>query len=248
MFERRKEKKAAEAAAAANEAWQNSNAWLTDHLEMAQIGRGSADADGILLKSGEEVFAEVQDTALIEDRRGAGQWEGRSRGVSIPVGSIGGRSVRYRVGSSKGHFVQGEMHPEAVDTGTTYVTNQRVVFVGAKQTRECLFSKLVAIHRGAPVGATTFSVSNRQKPTVIYYGPAAAAEVDFRIDLAAAIAVGNRDAFIAKLQRQLAELETTRPAPPSPPAMVPPPPPAVSAQPPPPQPSANAWTPPRDRA
>lgn len=62
-----------------------------------------------------------------EPRRNAGHYEGKSSGISIPVASIGGRSVRYRVGASRGHYVQGAPVPTPVDTGTVYITNKRVI-------------------------------------------------------------------------------------------------------------------------
>ena len=95
--------------------------------------------------------------------------------MNSPIATIGGRPVRYRVGASKGHFVQGTPSPTAIDTGTTYVTDQRVVFRGGKQTRECAFAKLVGYDH-TDDGSTVLSVSNRQTPTVIHYGRAVADE------------------------------------------------------------------------
>jgi hypothetical protein len=123
-----------------------------------------------MLKSGETLFCKVTNVSLVEERRGKGHYQGGSTGFSIPVGSVGGRSVRYRIGASRGHYVQGAPSPTAIDTGTMFVTNQRVVFRGTKQTRECAFAKLIGFQHSVD-GSTTFSVSNRQKPTTIHYGP-----------------------------------------------------------------------------
>ncbi len=95
---------------------------------------------------------------------------------------VGGRSVRYRVGASKGHYAQGASTPTAIDVGTVFITNQRVIFQGNKQTRECAFAKLIGFQH-ADDGSTTFSVSNRQKPTVIRYRSDLSASFDFRLDL-----------------------------------------------------------------
>ena len=167
-----------------------------------------------MLKPGERVFAGMAGAALIEERRGGGHWEGRSSGVSIPVGSLGGRSVRYRVGSNQGHYVQGTPTPTAIDTGTVYITNMRVIFQGTRQTRECLFSKLVGFQHDDQAGTTVFSVSNRQKPTTIYYGPETSAWFDFRLDLALAHYRNDLAAFIAQLQDQVAGLDAHKPLPP----------------------------------
>ncbi len=92
--------------------------------------------------------------------------------------------MRYRVGATRGHYVQGTPHPTAIDTGTVFVTNHRVIFQGANQTRECTFDKLLGVQHSDEDGITVLSVSNRQKPTTIHYGPRIAGWFDFRLDLA----------------------------------------------------------------
>jgi hypothetical protein len=131
--------------------------------------------------------------------------------VSIPIGSIHGRSVRYRVGATRGHYVQGASTPTAIDTGTVFITNKRVVFAGARQTRECLFAKLIGFEHSDSEGSTTFSVSNRQKPTTVHYGPNLAADFDFRLDLALAHYRKTVPDVVAQLQRDLAQIDAQRP-------------------------------------
>jgi hypothetical protein len=70
--------------------------------------------------------------------------------------------VRYRVGASRGHYVRGAPAPTAIDTGTAFITNKRVIFEGSRQTRECNFTKLIGVQHDDAVGATTLSVSNRE--------------------------------------------------------------------------------------
>ena len=165
-----------------------------------------------MLKPGEMVFAGVAGASLVEERRGAGQWQGRSSGMSFPVGSLGGRSVRYRVGGTRGHYVQGAPTPTAIDTGTFYITNMRVIFQGTRQTRECLFSKLVGFQHDDKAGTTVFSVSNRQKPMTIHYGPEVSAWFDFRLDLALAHYRNELAAFVAQLQDAVASLDSRKPS------------------------------------
>lgn len=112
---------------------------------------------------------------------GTSYYEGRSSGVSVPVGH-----VRYRVGASQGHYVQGAPVTTAIDTGTLHITNKRVVFQGKKQTGECSFAKLIGFQHDDAAGTTTFSVSNRQKPTTVHYGPKLSGAFQFRLDLALA--------------------------------------------------------------
>jgi hypothetical protein len=97
-----------------------------------------------------------------------------------------------------------------VDTGTVYITNKRVIFTGAKQTRECLFSKLIAFDHDDAEGSTTLSVSNRQKPTTIHYGAALSASFDFRLDLAHFR--GTVADLVKQLQADLAQLDADRPS------------------------------------
>src|ERR1700682_1731780 len=117
--------------------------WLREDSELREMlnearGQGVRHGVGIALKKDESAFQVLEGSALIEPRRLPGHWEGRSKGVSFKVA----KGVRYRVGTSKGHYIQGDEVPTPIDTGTLTITNQRVVFQGTKATREWAFSKL----------------------------------------------------------------------------------------------------------
>jgi hypothetical protein len=210
MFEKHKAKKAAEEYQKALAQWQKVRDDYANRVEIAQ-GYNGAPTDEIMLQAGEALFYKVSNCSLVEERRGQGHYQGRSTGVSIPIGSLGGRSVRYRVGATRGHFVQGTPTPTAIDNGTVFITDQRVVFVGNNQTRECLFAKTIGVAHDDSLGETTISVSNRQKPTVIHYGPAIAGDVDFRIELAVAHFKGTVPQLVNQMQAQLAQIEAERP-------------------------------------
>lgn len=225
MFEDHKAKKVVKVHNAAFAAWRAEREAQADLLNTAKTSTGSG-GDSIMLKPGEAVFAKVTNTSLIEERKGAGHYQGRSQGVSIPIGSFGGRSVRYRVGVNKGHFVSGTPIPTAIDTGTTYITNQRVIFQGGKQTRECAYAKLIGFEHDDGTGSTTFSVSNRQKPTTIHYGSDIAGWFDFRLDLGLAHFKGTVAELVAELQDGLDEIDRNRP--PEPADIAPTPPSAIA--------------------
>jgi len=142
VFEKHREKKAAEEYQEALAQWKQQRDGYAHFLEVATGFSGSASTE-IMLGKGEALFYKVTGAALIEERRGAGHFQAGSSGVSIPIGSIHGRSVRYRVGTTRGHYVQGAPTLTAIDSGTVFITNRRVIFQGAKQTRECLFAKLI---------------------------------------------------------------------------------------------------------
>ncbi len=225
MFEDHKAKRAVKEHEAALAAWQAERDAQADLLNTAMTSTGSA-ADSIMLKNGEAVFAKVTNTSLVEERRGPGHYQGHSQGVSIPIASFGGRSVRYRVGVNKGHYVSGTPTPTAIDTGTTFITNQRVIFQGGKQTRECAYVKLIGVEHDDKEGSTTFSVSNRQKPTTIHYGPSIAGWFDFRLDLGLAHYKGTVDELVTELQQGLDEIDKNRP--PEPAQIAPTPPRAIA--------------------
>ena len=95
-----------------------------------------------------------------------------------------------------------------------FVTNQRIIFQGARQTRECRFDKLVGVQHTRD-GSTIFSVSNRQKPTVVHYGAALSDWFDFRLDLALARYQDEVPALVAQLQQDIAAIDAARPSPPA---------------------------------
>jgi hypothetical protein len=212
MFEKHKAKQAQEHYEAALSAWQSQRDEQAQLLEVAENFDG-ADTNEIMLGNDERVFVQVAPVALVEDRVRGGHYEGSSQGVSIPIGSIGGHAVRYHVGANKGHYVQGTPTPTAIDQGTVFVTNKRVVFEGAKQTRECLFTKLIGFQHDG--NSTTFSVSNRQKPTTIFYGDDVAGTVDFRLDLALAHFKDTVSDLVAQVRSDLRRVEGERPGAPA---------------------------------
>ena len=63
---------------------------------------------------------------------------------------LGTKSMRYRVGQTKGTLVAGEETPTVIDQGSVTVTTTRAVFVGSKQTREWAWAKLVSVEHDDP--------------------------------------------------------------------------------------------------
>jgi hypothetical protein len=210
VFERHRAKEAQAAYEAQLAEWTQQRDESAHMLAVAQTYAGETVSDKLLLKASEHLIGTVSGVGLIEERRGAGQWKGASHGVSIPVGGLGGHEVRYRVGQTRGHYAQGAPMPTAIDTGTLFITDQRAVFEGARQTRECAFAKLLGVTYGAD-GSATFSVSNRQKPTTVHYGHGIAGWVHFRIELGLARFRGTVPALVSQLQEQLAALDRSKP-------------------------------------
>lgn len=215
MFEHHREQKALEQAQAALAQWQSQRDAQADLVNTAGTYAGQQTSECLMLKPGESLYATVTGASLVEERSGQGHFVSGSQGLSIPVGSLGGHQVRYRVGATRGHYVAAPPVPTAIDTGTVYVTDQRVVFTGSHQTRECDYPELLSTNFG-PDGTCTLAVSNRQKPTVIHYGAALSGWFEFRLDLALAHYRGTTVQFTAQLQGELAVIDAQRPSPATP--------------------------------
>jgi len=222
MFQKHKEKRAAQqavreaeqAAQHAAESQRNAHAWreyfalCEQRIAAARTFSGvvGEEAAGcpIALKKDERMFFSVVGGALlVEPRRTAGHWEGRTQSVSVHV--PGTKSMRYRVGGNRGTYVQGEEVPTPIDEGSFTITSQRAVFVGSKASREWLWSKLLGVTHASDAPWTAIAVSNRQKVSGVAVDAANIDTVRFWIDLAIANATGTRDEFVRELEDQLAE-------------------------------------------
>lgn len=165
MFEKRKAEKAAAEHQLAVELSGHAAGQAYEALEASRLQAEGTSVPGVLMKKGELPYQALQGAHLIEPRRAPGQWSGASKGVSFKVA----KGVRYHVGQSKGHFVQGEERPTPIDTGLFVVTSQRCIFVGVKRTMEWAYAKLIGFSLDGD-GVAMFNVSNRQKASGVYYG------------------------------------------------------------------------------
>lgn len=217
MFEHHREAKALEQAQAVVEQWQAQRDSQAELVRLATTYTGEQSSEGLMLKPGESLYATVNAASLVEQRAGQGHFVAGSQGLSIPIGTLGGHSVRYRVGTTRGHYVAAPPVATAIDNGTVYITDQRLVFTGSKQTRECAYAKLLSTNFQED-GTCTLAVSNRQKPTVIHYGVSLSGWFEFRLDLAVAHYRGSVSQLVAQLQNELADLDANKPSLPARPA------------------------------
>ena len=208
--QQRAQELAEQQAATARSQWQARHDTITAMISLAS-GPGFAP-DGLMMHRGETCFGSLTNCSLIEERKGAGHFVAGNAGVSIPVGKIGNYPIRYHVGATRGHYVQGTPSPTAIGTGTMFITDQRIVFLGTTQTRECAFGKLVGMNQDDAAGTITISVTNRQHPTVIAYGSSMAEWVQFHLSVALAHYHGTTDQLLAQLNAQLAQVESEKPA------------------------------------
>ncbi len=212
MFEKHKQEKTAKELAAAQATWELEDNTLKDLLSVIVNGGGpqGGGPSGVplVLKKDERAVYLFAGSGLFEPRRGPGHYAGASSGFSIPIGSTG---VHYRIGQSRGTFVQGEENPTVIDTGTVVITDQRVVFMGAKRTVEWAFQKLVAIQHYQNRPWTAIQVSNRQKVTGVTYDEDH--QHNFRLRLEAAVGLFNRttDELVSQVTEAISAHDAERP-------------------------------------
>ena len=169
---------------------------------------------GFMLENDEFPVAFITGTGLLTVVRGPGRYEGGYGGVSFP---IFGR-VRGHVGGQRGTYVQGKESMTYTDSGETMITNVRVMFRGDVRTEEWKFSKMMGMEH-SPDGITTISMSTKSKPAALGYGTEHAAEVQFRFEIAAAIARGTLPRLLAQLEAEKAHHQEVKPVPPVPPSL-----------------------------
>jgi hypothetical protein len=202
---RRAEKKEADEAAKEERARVDLRNAITGLLALADGEPGSDLDSPLMLRSDERLASVTGGAGLFEPRRTPGHWEGRSAGVSVPVGRTG---LRVRVGKSAGTYVQGEEEPTIIDTGDASITTQRVVFQGARYTREWDYNRLVGVIHYSDQPCTAIQVSNRQKTSGIVYAGLPSPE-PFRLALTVAVAIfhGEAEETAKELREELQVLD-----------------------------------------
>jgi hypothetical protein len=225
MFKHRHERQAAEHAARHAQELDAQRAELSAFLDQAKSFRGADPQEvpdlRVQCKRDERVYLCVEGAALIEPRRDAGHWEGRSQGVSVRV--PGTKSMRYRVGASHGTYVQGVERPTPIDTGQFVITDQRAAFLGEKQTREWSWAKLIGITHAGDAPWSAIAVSNRAKVSGVAYDQVHERTIRFTLDLAVARANGTADNLVRELSAEFDRVQSevaaaSTPLPPGPPA------------------------------
>lgn len=172
-------------------------------------GQTAAEAPGLALslRKAERAYWTLTGAGLVEPRRGRGEWVGGYSGFSFRVA----KGVRYHVGGTRGHYDAGQEAPAVIDTGTATVTDQRVVFQGAKQSREWAYTKLLGYQHFDSPPWTAIQVSNRQKTSGVVCDTKTAEVFQVRLALAIAHFRGEVPAFVAQLDEQLRLHQAARP-------------------------------------
>ena len=123
-------------------------------LGLAQRGELVPTDSPLLLKAGEVAY--VSEPAILLKEVAQREYQGGSRGVSIPLG----HGVRYRTASYRGHMVMVGASWVPADAGALTITDRRIVFQGGRKTVEFLFAKLINLK--VYQDAIDLGVTNRQ--------------------------------------------------------------------------------------
>ena len=225
FFEARKQRRAVQAAAKlATQLHEDAQNWQSnaDSLEaMLVVVRDCRNGKlteqftdsgdyGFMLKKDEFAVAFLQ-VQFLENVREPTRYSGGYGGVSFPIFG----KVRLNAGKTGGKMTQGAESINATDQGPLLITNQRIMFSGTKRTQEWRFDKMMSCSH-LPEGATIFAMTTGTQPTGIRYGEKSATEVQFRIELASAIALDTLDRYESELLTEQKQLDADRPLPPPP--------------------------------
>jgi hypothetical protein len=225
IFSAFKQRAANKALAAANQRYGEELAsWTRDSAaieEMLTVARDCAngkerehfvDTDdfGFMLKADEFAIAHLQGVMYLEVVKAPTRYSGGYGGVSFP---IFGR-VRINTGRTGGQIIPGDESIDVTDSGNALITNTRIMFAGTKRTHEWKFDKMMSCSHMD--GGMTIFAMNTGKPAGLGYGEGSATEVQFRIELAAAMALGTLERYEAELLAEKAELATEKPVAPAP--------------------------------
>jgi hypothetical protein len=205
---RRKQEEAAQSAAQAAAAAHADNQLRLDTIDtmidaVERSARGDLDGlfegdDGsLVLKSGEFAIAKISGSALLETQRAPATYQGGYGGVSFPL--FGG--IRLNTGGVRGKRITGDESLGYVEDGETVITNKRAVFLGANNTVEWPFAKVIACEHNE-AGYSTFGVSGRKKNSGFAYGADAANEVQFRVEWGIALCNGTTDRLLEQLRAE----------------------------------------------
>lgn len=166
---------------------------------------------GFMISNDEFPIMHITGAAYLEVVRSPTRYSGGYGGVSFP---IFGR-VRLNTGRTGGKVIPGEESITPTDQGNALLTNERIMFTGSKRTHEWRFDKLISMAH-MPQGYTVFAPSGRGKPAGLGYGQGPSSQVQFRLELAAAMAMGTLARFEAELVNEQTHHRADEPIPPPP--------------------------------
>ncbi|NIL42807.1 hypothetical protein HCB17_17865 [Salinispora arenicola] len=189
---RRQNERRQRAFAEADRAWRQRDEDLRRLRTLAGEFGGSADAGAglpIELEPGETVCWVLPAAHLVEVRHTA----------VLPAPDL---TVTSRPGPLR------KRRPDGVrvaDTGIAMITNRRLVLLGGRGRRDWAYGKITGLAHDASAPVTLIQVLDRRCASGLLLPAAAAADFRFKLSVAFADAVEQRDAVLAQLDEALAE-------------------------------------------
>ena len=217
---RRERERADAAVAAARREWEADCVALEAEIGACRSYEALADETDpdcpIVTKRGEEVLLIGHGARLTETRRARKTtYSGSSHGMSIRIA----KGVYYRPSVHRGSIEAAPEETAVIDggdgDGVFVVTNRRAVFRGNLHTREFRWDKLVSAtpeRFGRSSYVLMMPVENRQRVSGVCVG--SDEDTDFvlrRVMFGVALHQDRGDAFIERMENELAELRASEP-------------------------------------
>ncbi|WP_027658984.1 hypothetical protein [Salinispora fenicalii] len=183
---------------AADGAWRQRDEELRRLRTLAEEFGGSADAGAglpIELDPGETVCWVLPAAQLVEVRRAAV--------LPAPELTVALRSSPLR-----------KRRPDGIritDTGIAVITNRRLVLLGGRGRRDWAYGKMTGLAHDSRAPVTLIQVLDRRRASGLLLPSEAAADFRFKLSVAFADAIEQREAVLAQLDEALAEHAQRKP-------------------------------------
>ncbi|MFM5951774.1 MAG: hypothetical protein ACKOOE_04135 [Micrococcales bacterium] len=113
----------------------------------------------LALNAKEQVLYVLPLVSLTEYQSTGSTYSGTNVGLSIPVGG----NLRANVGGHTGQITKNPEQLMIVDQGQAIFTNQRIVFIGAKEVRDWDLSKTVSLDSAPNATSVKIAVTNHDR-------------------------------------------------------------------------------------
>lgn len=183
---------------AADGAWRRRDEELRRLRTLAEEFGGSADAGAglpIELDPGETVCWVLPAAQLVEVRRAA----------VLPAPEL---TVALRPGPLRNRRPDGI---RIADTGIAVITNRRLVLLGGRGRRDWAYGKMTGLAHDSRAPVTLIQVLDRRRASGLLLPAEAAADFRFKLSVAFADAIEQREAVLAQLDEALAEHARRKP-------------------------------------
>ena len=161
---------------------------MADQCDALVSSMGSVSAPGLALKSGELVIGRLSQAGLLEYVSDGSTYQGINTGLGVGLT----KNVSLNVGGSQGQLTKNPEVEQIIDTGSVIFTDQRVLFAGAKYTREWSFAKMVNVSLSPNGSSVHMNVAGQSKVSGLQYTNANELTPGIMMSIAQAASTGGR--------------------------------------------------------